>query len=354
MTVHQFHAVLSAASAVSNEVFALQRWLQSKGHWGRLFAEQEGSIEGNAVTRWSASMVQPEDLLLIHYSRGSDLHDSVLAAQCSKALIFHDVTPARFFADTDRELREHAEAGVASLARYNPSVRSAVAHSEFSANVLHGAGFKNVDVLPYVLNESLYMRTPDAATIQAFSGRKQSILLVVGRIAPNKCLEDCLFIADYLHRVLGLDYRLIFAGSAKGTEVYRQKLEQLCAQLELQDVEFTGEISQERMLALYRVSDGLLLMSEHEGFGVPLVEAMRFDVPIFAYAAGAVPEVLGDSGVLFEQKNWAAMAEAIVRVIVNPGLQEHILEAQRARYTQLAPEAVLPRWDRWIQQLAQS
>jgi glycosyltransferase involved in cell wall biosynthesis len=350
LKIHQFHAVLSQASAVSNEVLALHEWFEFKGYRSQVFSEYKGTLAGVRVDRWDASIAAQCDLLLVHYSRGSDLHDSVFDAPCRNAMIYHDVTPPRFFADTDRTLRECAELGLSSLPRYATRPGAAVAHSKFSAEVLRDCGYSNVQVLPYVLNERLYTLPPKLQTLGS-RYEQPRILLAVGRVAPNKCLEDCLFVADYLNRVLGLGWRLLIVGSAQGTEVYLRKLEQLRDKLNLRNVEFTGEVSQERLLAYYRVADALILMSEHEGFGVPLVEAMRFDVPVFAYAAGATPEVLGEGGVLFEHKDWAVMAEAIARVAREPALREGILAAQRLRWAELSPAAVLPKWQQWIEGL---
>jgi glycosyltransferase involved in cell wall biosynthesis len=268
-------------------------------------------------------------------------------------MIFHDVTPPHFFADCDRVHREQAEDGLAALPRFADRVESAVAHSEFSAGLLRKFGYPRIHVLNYILNEDLYTLEPDPQTLASYKNRTGKLLLAVGRIAPNKCIEDCLFITDYLNRVLGLNYRLILAGSAKGTERYLHQLQNLCSKLSLAKVEFTGEISQARLLALYQTSDALLLMSEHEGFGVPLVEAMRFDCPIFAYSAAAVPEVLGECGVVFQHKNWAVMAHAIELLLSDSAVREQLLVAQRARWAQLSPDAVLPGWEQWLGKLAE-
>ncbi len=347
--IHQFHAVLAPASAVSNEVIALHRMLGIAGYGPRVFAETGSNLAGVTVESWTADAADC-DLLLVHYSRDSTLHDAVFSCACPKAMLFHDVTPPSYFAAVDSTHRELAERGLDSLPRYAPATAAAAAHSEFSAHTLSRAGYRDPAVLPYLLDDSLYELAPDPAVLGLHAGHRFR-LLAVGRVAPNKCLEDCLFVLDYLQKFENPRWGLTIAGSHRGLESYRLKLETLCADLRLQNVAFTGGISQDQLLAYYRVSGALLWMSEHEGFGVPLVEAMRLDLPVFAFAAGATPEVLGQSGVLFPEKDWTAVAEAIARTTRDTGLRERILEGQRARYRALAPAAVRPQWSTWVDEV---
>jgi glycosyltransferase involved in cell wall biosynthesis len=111
----------------------------------------------------------------------------------------------------------------------------------------------------------------------------------------------------------------------------------------LTDVVFTGHVSRKELIAYYRVADVYLSMSEHEGFGVPLLESMYFDVPVIAYDAAAVPETMGEAGVLVARKEYAAIAELVSLVIRDSGLYERIVKRQQERWKVFTPDAVMPR-----------
>jgi glycosyltransferase involved in cell wall biosynthesis len=125
--------------------------------------------------------------------------------------------------------------------------------------------------------------------------------------------------------------RLILAGNSSGLEKYMSKLKVYADELGLDDIVFTGQISFAKILAYYRSADAFVSMSEHEGFCVPLVEAMFFDVPVLAYASTAVPETLGESGIIFDKKDPSHAAACLHEILNNSDLREKIISEQRER-----------------------
>jgi glycosyltransferase involved in cell wall biosynthesis len=234
------------------------------------------------------------------------------------------------------------------LIRFAASVEAAVAHSHFSAGDLHRAGYGNVEVIPYAIWEKLYETSPDQRILDLYQRDGRNNLLVVGRIMPHKCVEDSLFVLDYLRKQIGSDWRLILVGSSKGAETYRERIVSLAERMDLRDVVWAGAVSQAALSSFYKLTNAFLLMSEHEGFGVPLVEAMRYDVPIFAYANAAVPEVMGDSGVLFDEKNWPLIAETIHMVNCDPQRKAEVLQTQRVRRDFFSHSSAEQRWRKWL------
>jgi glycosyltransferase involved in cell wall biosynthesis len=117
------------------------------------------------------------------------------------------------------------------------------------------------------------------------------------------------------------------------------------------DVLFTGHVDHRELLAAYRASDVFVSMSEHEGFGVPLVEAMRLRVPILAYATTAVADTLGDAGVRFTSKPFDVMAEAAHRLVHDAALREGVLAGQDRRVKDFAPAAVEARLRAYVDAL---
>jgi glycosyltransferase involved in cell wall biosynthesis len=135
--------------------------------------------------------------------------------------------------------------------------------------------------------------------------------------------------------------RLVLVGGSDEASRYEEQLRELVRDLGLgPSVTLTGLVDDAQLVAYYRVADAFLSMSEHEGFGVPLLEAMYFDVPVVAYAAAAVPYTLGQAGILVEDDNCAAIAERLHQVIIDPAYRNEILEGQRRRLRDFTPQKV--------------
>ena len=125
--------------------------------------------------------------------------------------------------------------------------------------------------------------------------------------------------------------RLTLVGGQSAGEYWRA-LHRLAADLGIADaVTFTDVVSHAELLACYRTADVLLCLSEHEGFNVPVLEAMHFDVPVVAYAAGAVPDTVGDGGLLLTDKDPLVVATAVERLRSDPSLRTRLVDAGRRR-----------------------
>ena len=129
--------------------------------------------------------------------------------------------------------------------------------------------------------------------------------LFVGRIAPNKKIEDHIRLAEHYKRYVDAYYRFIFVGRTDAVPRYYSTIRALIAQYQLLNERFifTGPVPDEDLAVYYRKAAVYVSLSEHEGFCVPLVEAMAAGVPVLAYAAAAVPETLGGAGVQFAPKD---------------------------------------------------
>ena len=150
-------------------------------------------------------------------------------------------------------------------------------------------------------------------------------------MAPNKRIED-LIKTYYFYRRLDPESCLLVVGSAVDTEAYLAACQKLAAELGIvARVIFTGPVSQAELCTYYRLASLYLSMSEHEGFGVPLLEAMHFGVPIVAFAAAGVPGTLGAAGLPVQEKDFPAVAELIHRVVTEPGLRDAVVAGQRER-----------------------
>ncbi len=157
--------------------------------------------------------------------------------------------------------------------------------------------------------------------------------LFVGRIAPNKKIEDHIRLAEVYKRYVDTNYRFIFVGRTDAVPTYYATIRAMMVQYQMPADRFwfTGPVPDEDLAAFYRAASAYISLSEHEGFCVPLVEAMAADVPVLAYAAGAVPETLGGAGVLFSPKDLEYAAEMLGAIAFDVPLRRGLIAGQRAR-----------------------
>ena len=157
--------------------------------------------------------------------------------------------------------------------------------------------------------------------------------LFVGRIAPNKKIEDHIRLAEHYKRYVDAYYRFIFVGRYDVVPRYYSMIRALMAEYRLLNERFifTGPVPDEELAVYYRHAAVYISLSEHEGFCVPLVEAMAADVPVLAYAAAAVPDTLGGAGVQFAPKDLEYAAELLGALAFDDDLRAPVIAGQRRR-----------------------
>ena len=344
--VDQFSPSVPERDAIGHEVIALDRILRSLGYETRIFAE-ESSVD-REIRNWARYADSPGDVLLVHYSHGSDAYGPLFRTAPESILLYHSNAPIQFMMGLDESVPRAARQGLAELPSYAGVSGKVVAHSELSASDLGRAGYEDVQVIPYLLNEDLYSSRPDPGILERYSGDGKRNLLMVGRVVPHKKIEDGLFVLDYLKRHVNRDRRLFVVGSSAYAESYREALETLIEEMGLEDVVFTGSVPQSELTAYYRLAGALLFLSEHEGFGVPLVEGMRMDLPVLARASDAAREVLGRAGVLFENADWPLLAETAELVMADMRRREQVLAGQVRRREYFSAVEGERRWREFL------
>src|SRR4029079_17105262 len=113
-----------------------------------------------------------------------------------------------------------------------------------------------------------------------------------------------------------------------GFENYTRRLDELVSHLRIDEVVFTGAVTQSELNAYYRLADLYLSLSEHEGYGAPLIEAMHFGLPVVAFDAGAVKETMKGGGILVNQKEPEVMAELLGMVLKDGAMRDAVLKTQ--------------------------
>jgi glycosyltransferase involved in cell wall biosynthesis len=342
--VHQFHPVLAPNDAMSAHVFALRERLREWGHTSEAYAvEAKPGADGVLPYRRLFRTLKPTDLLLMHFSMGHEVFDQLAKLQARKVLVYHNVTPPEFFSGVNDHAAVHARLGLRQLARLAPHVDLAIGVSEFDRNDLAEVGFANTTTVPILIDWSRYDVRPDDSVLAALSRRRPRILFV-GRISPNKRQDELIRMLAYYRACIDPEAQLFLVGSYRDQPQYHARCVALRDALDLQSsVFFTGPVSTEALIAYYRRSSVFLSLSEHEGFGVPLLESMYLGLPVVAYDAAAVGETLGGGGLKLDRKDLPEAAETCALVAERSDLRDKLVAAGHRRVRDFATDTVAQR-----------
>lgn len=270
------------------------------------------------------------DLVLHHYSIMSDAVARFLESPARRILVYHNITPAHFFRGFDDALATRLDDARRALPEIIRRVDACWAVSEFNAAELRDAGAAHVDVFPLVFDPAPLDAPPDPDVLNRFKVRLTTFLSV-GRIAPNKRLETLIEAFYWYHRTINPFSRLVIVGSDRSCPKYHAMLRMLAGDFDLANVCFEGFASPKGLPTYYRCADVFISTSEHEGYCLPLLEAMYCGVPVIAHAIGGMPEAMGGAGVLYHGMKPAELAVLMHEVAHNGNLRREILESQRRR-----------------------
>jgi glycosyltransferase involved in cell wall biosynthesis len=305
--------------AVTNQALACRRLLEAWGWKG-------GDFSGVIAPGMPRHLIRPlhefsrssGDLLLLHYSGYARGLTPVLNSRRRSLLIFHNITPARYFWDQDPAEAVRCQLGRTQLGEVARAVSALAAVSEFNAAELRELSGREVDVIPVLFDRAALGAEPAGAD-GASAPEGPPHILFVGRLVPHKRQDLVIRAFAEYRRSFAPDARLTLAGMPLSPE-YGAVLGRLAEELAPGAVAFESGISAARLAELYRSAHVFLCLSEHEGFCIPVLEALQFGVPVVARAAGAVPEVLGDAGMLLtEDDGLAVVAELLHLVVTDDG-----------------------------------
>jgi len=340
--IHQLLPDVTYGDAISCHALAIRAHLRQFGYSSDIFCKRRD--DRLAGETFLLNEVQPDSssALIYHYGIGSDVTAVAIAHRGPTALIYHNVTPARYFTRYRPGFSWMLEVGRVSLKRIAQHFPVSAGVSRYNAAELESYGFKSPRVLPIMTDPDRWNIEPAAHLLDKMQDGRTNILFV-GRIAPNK-RQDRLIEVFAHYRRLDPDARLILAGESRAFDPYFQHVLETSGQHNLIDhVRLTGQLDESELLAYYQTAHLYLSASEHEGFGAPLVEAMWFDVPVLALSETAVPETIGDAGVLFDKDEPPEqVAEQAFELVRNVTRRREVIEKQRVRRRDFTPTAVIP------------
>ncbi len=340
MKLVQAAGSLTYGDGVMNCILALDEVLRRAGYRSIIAARNVDSRLGikNVIQFGNVGEIglNENDILIYHFYIGMDLNRIVERLPCKKILVYHNVTPARYFREVDDNLTTACLHGVLDAESTAGNYLKCIAMSEFSKGDLIQYGWRAEDIEAIPLINGYPKRENediDNAVLEKYSDGLRNFLFV-GRIVPHKKIEDIIRIFAYYQKNVCSEVRLILVGSI-GYKNYYNALKKYIEELDVQNVMLTGHVSNDALEAYYSVSDLFLCMSEHEGFCMPLIEAMGRGLPVLAYAAAAVPETMGKAGILLESKDEAAVCGYIDNIFQDKQYRKKIIMGEQERVRQI-------------------
>jgi len=340
--IHQWVPAAHRGDAIGDSARRVRGMLREMGHESELFALTiDDDLRGD-VLPFADPAATRGDVTIFHFALPSPMTEPFASLSGAKILQYHNITPAAFFAPYDANLFRLAALGRRELATLAGRVDLALGDSDFNRQELVALGFDHTAVLPIAVNTERITNAPARPALERILRDGLINILFVGRIVPNKRIEDHIRLAEVYKRYVDSHYRFIFVGRYDGVPRYYDQVRALIEEYQMlpERFWFTGPVPDEDLAAFYCWSDAYVSLSEHEGFCVPLVEAMAADVPVLAYAAGAVPETLGGAGLLFAPKDLELAAELLGSVVYDDDVRARILEGQRRRVKEFAPRRI--------------
>lgn len=330
--------------AIGNEVLLMRSLLREAGYLSDIYAN--AGADGKDILPAAKLFDSADERKLIHhFSIASNLVYRLIHSPWKQILRYHNITPAYFFAAPEMHYtRMQCMIGRAQLPFLRNQCQTFWAASEFNAQDLRGLGFESGIVLPVMRHyDHLLTVKGDESIISSLKNSGTKTILFVGRVNPNKCQHDLLFLLHQYKKHYAQKVRLVLLG---GLEPFygAQRMPKLCKELNLTyrvlgkravdptvDVSFVDGADEHCLVSYYRAADVFVCMSEHEGFGVPLIEAMGFDLPILAHPAAAVPETLGGAGIVVDKADRPRLLSTLDSLLSDIHLRQTQIELGRRR-----------------------
>ncbi len=324
--VHQFHSGTSMGDAVTQQMLQVQSELVSMGFKSEIFGEHIDQNLSNQIRPISEYSGSNNELLFLHHSMGNNAFDDIVALPNDIVVVYHNITPEHFF---DHPIvRSYARLGREQLAALAPRARSSLADSNYNRREMLALGFKRVEVLPVRTEFSYFLRPP------ASNEWRSTDWLYVGRLVRNKGQHDLVRAFAVYATAFDDHARLVLIGDLSDT-AYATFVRTEASRLGIADrVVLLGKISEPQLRSAFAGAGVFVSLSEHEGFGVPILEAMAAQLPVVALGATAVPETMGGAGILLRTSDPAVVASVVQTLLTDPGLRERLIQRQLRRIQQ--------------------
>lgn len=352
MKIVQVLDYYASGNAVANCAVTYHKFSKRLGVDSKIVARLIDKKDADVADLSYLDTLSKDDTIMYHLCIGTPLNNDICDYECKKVLVYHNITPPKFLEEYDSGLSEACAEGLRQLVMMKPYFQLYLADSEFNRQDLIKVGYEadKIVVIPPLVSRRDLEHLPDLNYVNKY-GDGWTNILFVGRVSPHKKHEDLIRIFNYYKRNINPKSRLILAGGVM--ENYCRHLEKFVEELELDDVIFTRQISFSQLLALYKTASIFLCTSEHEGYCIPLIEAMVFGIPVIGYNAGAIGDTMGGSGILLEDKSPVLVSKIINELENNKIIKEHLLERQNAYLETISEDKIFDMYKKWIGNLSE-
>ena len=346
--IHQFVPSFVPRDAIGTHTRALRTLLHELGIESDLYvgeAREAGRGEVRDYLSYEGARPGQRTWLMYQLSTGSKVAEYLLNRPEPKLVDYHNITPPEFFFPWEAHVGVELDHGRQQIPLLSGCTDLAFADSAYNEAELIEVGFPKTVVGPIFVDYDSFDQGVDTGLLDSLqSTRRGGHWLFVGRIAPNKCQHEIVKAFAAYRRVYDNGARLTLVGGSS-SHAYLTAIKNYIQALGLDDaVTLTGNISQQALSAYYKAADVFVCLSEHEGFCVPLLEAIYNRLPVVAFDAAAVPETLGDGGLLLSDKSSVAVAAVVDRVVRDLSLREALTAAGQARLAAFSTERVREIW----------
>ncbi|AVR87885.1 glycosyltransferase family 4 protein [Thauera aromatica] len=329
--VHQFTPGIDAGDGVSNGIFFTRALLREMGFDSEIFAFTIPEALKGEVHFPTGCADDADQVLLVHHALGHDFGDWIDQRKARKVLVYHNITPASFF-PAEHPVHALSLRGRDMLRRWQAAGRfvACIGDSDYNSGELRGLGFTAVRTIPLLVDVDACRARPwDAGVVQNHADR--FTLLFVGRLSPHKCQHRLLEVMAALLPRLAQPAELLLVGGSASAE-YEAQLRDAIRRLALEGyVHLMGKVDEATLYGLYRAADIFVCLSEHEGFGMPLIEAMLFDLPVIAADFASVADTMGCGGLVMQECAPEQVAATIACVAADPALRAALIAGQQER-----------------------
>ena len=354
MKIFQVVNTFGLGDAISNYAVAIKNLLASLGYDSDIYSEAELNETSGTEIKYIHPVpdFNEEDIMIFHLSTCVSMRRDLYTAKCRKIAVYHNITPREFFYEYSSFFARICFEALMDIRALENTFDHCIADSGFNRDDLIGYGYTcPITVLPIIVPYDDYDREPNKALIDKYNDGRTNIFFI-GRVAPNKKFEDVIAAFSCYKKHYDPGARLFLAGSEHQLlRSYSSRLNDYVKMNGFEDIIFTGKIPFDEVLAYYKIADIFLCMSEHEGFCVPLLEAMYFDVPIVAYDSSAIPETLGGAGFLLHEKDPLLTAGVIHRIMSDTELRDKLIQGQRKRLSYYSYENTTRMFSKFLESL---
>ena len=339
MVVNQWVPAAHKGDAIGDSARRVRDLLRDLGHQSDIFALTVDEELREDIRPFTEAAARDGDVTIFHFALPSPMTQAFRDLPRGRVLQYHNVTPATFFAPYDANIFRLAAIGRDELGTLVGHADMALGDSEFNRQELDALGFAPTGVFPIAVDPDRIRMAPRRPALERVLDDGLLNFLFVGRIVPNKKIEDHIKLAEHYKRYVDTEYRFIFVGKTDGVPRYYNMVRALIDEYQMPSDRFifTGPVPDEDLATYYRMARVYISLSEHEGFCVPLLEAMAADVPVLAYGSTAVPDTLGGAGVQFMPKDLEHAAELLGELAYNDEVRQRVIDGQRRRLEDFGP-----------------